>query len=98
MPNTINDIDSFNGPSPTVYHRVKQSDISITPFPAYKLWSFYSGSATSSATLYTAIYEDDLPEINSNVYNGPTNPDGSYQFQIYNSVNHLFYRYSLCLY
>lgn len=94
MVNTINDIDNFNGPSPTVYHRVKQSDISIIPFPAYKLWRFNSGSATSSVVPLTAIYESGLPQINSNTFIGSTNINGTYQFQIYNSINHLFYKYS----
>lgn len=93
MSNTINDIDTLNGPSPSVFNRIKQSDVSIQAFPAYKQWTFYSGSSTSSAMPLQAIYESTLPDLNSSVYTGPTNIDGSYQFNIYNSINHLFYKY-----
>jgi len=83
MVNTINDIDNFNGPSPTVYHRVKQSDISIIPFPAYKLWRFNYSSDVNSVTPLTAVYESGLPQIDSSTFVGSTNTNGTYQFQIY---------------
>jgi len=90
-----NSIDIYQGINPTVFKKVDPSDVSSNPFQTYKLWTFYSGSATSSCLPLIGIYSDpnNLPPLESNVtYDSSSNIDGSLKSITYFSVNHLFYK------
>jgi hypothetical protein len=83
---------------PTVFKRVDQQDIRITPFPANKTFEFISGSTTSSAMPLKAVYTNIniLPMIGSELtYNDALNIDGSLQTVTYFSINHLYYKNKL---
>ena len=95
MTNVINSIDIYQGINPTVFKKVDSSDVSSNPFQTYKLWTFYSGSATSSCLPLIGIYSDpnNLPALDSDVaYNSASNVDGSLRSVTYFSINHLFYK------
>ena len=80
---------------PTVFKRVDQQDIRITPFAANKTFQILSGSATSSGLPLKAIYTDvtNLPAIGSELtYNDASNINGSLQSVTYFSINHLYYK------
>lgn len=90
-----NSIDIYQGINPTVFKKVDSSDVSSNPFQTYKLWTFYSGSATSSCLPLIGIYSDlnNLPALDSDVaYNSASNVDGSLRSVTYFSINHLFYK------
>jgi hypothetical protein len=90
-----NSIDIYQGINPTVFKKVDPSDVSSNPFQSYKLWTFYSGSATSSCLPLIGIYSNpnNLPPLESNVaYDSSSNVDGSLKSITYFSVNHLFYK------
>jgi len=90
-----NSIDIYQGINPTVFKKVDPSDVSSNPFQTFKLWTFYSGSATSSCLPLIGIYSDpnNLPPIDSDIiYNSASNIDGSLKSVTYFSVNHLFYK------
>jgi hypothetical protein len=90
---TINLLETIDRTFATPYNRVRQSDVTVNPFKAYRTWTFYSGSDSSYVTPLRAIHVDGLPAISSSVpFNDATNPNGSYQFIIYDSLDHLFYR------
>jgi len=90
---TINLLETIDRTFVTPYNRIRQNDITVTPFKAYRTWTFTSASDSSYVTPLRAIHVNGLPAIGSNVvFNNATNPNGSYQFIIYNSLNHLFYR------
>ena len=83
---------------PTVFKRVDQQDIRITPFPANKTFEFISGSTTSSAMPLKAVYTNIniLPMIGSELtYNDASNINGSLQTVTYFSINHLYYKNKL---
>ena len=95
MTNVINSIDTYQGILPSVFKKVDPSDVSSNPFQSYKLWTFYSGSATSSCLPLIGIYSNpqNLPPIDSNVaYDSASNVDGSLRSVTYFSINHLFYK------
>lgn len=88
---TIDLLETINREFVTGYNRVRQNDITVNPFKAYRTWTFYSGSDSSYVNPLEAVHVNGLPDITStNTY--ATNQDGSYQFNIYNSLEHLFYR------
>ena len=90
-----NSIDIYQGINPTVFKKVDPSDVSSNPFQSYKLWTFYSGSATSSCLPLVGIYSNpnNLPALDSDVaYNSASNVDGSLKSVTYFSINHLFYK------
>ena len=90
---TINLLETIDREFATPYSRVRQNDVTVNPFKAYRTWTFYSGSDSSYVTPLRAIHVDGLPAISSSVpFNDATNPNGSYQFIIYDSLDHLFYR------
>jgi len=92
----INNEISYQGIYPTVFKKIDASDVMINPFQVFKSWSVASGSSTSSLLPLTAIYSDVnvLPALGSELtYNDATNLDGSLQTIIYQSINHLFYKY-----
>lgn len=92
---TINLLETIDNTEVTVYNRVRQNDISVNPFKAYRTWIFNSGSDASYVTPLKAIHVNELPGIGSNIpFNDATNTNGTYQFNIYNSINHLFYKRS----
>jgi len=93
MPN--NDIDSYNSSNPTVFKNIDSSDVNIYPFNAYKSWTVYSGSATSSCLPLNAIYNDVnvLPALGTElIYNDSKNIDDSLQVLTYFSIDRLFYK------
>ena len=87
--------DTYKGIHPTVFKKIDVSDVAINPFPAYKSWTIYSGSATSSALPLNGVYTDVsvLPALGSELtYNDAANINGSLQSVTYFSINHLFYK------
>ena len=92
---TYNEI-GYVGVSPTVFKKIDSSDVKVSPFQAFKTWTIYSGSVTSSALPLIAIYSDtnNLPALGSELtFNDATNIDGSLQTITYFSVNHQYYKY-----
>ena len=92
----INDQDTYQGIYPTVFKKVDISDVMINSFPAYKSWTFLSGSVTSSCLPLIGIYTDTtyLPAIGSELtFNDIKNIDNSLQSVTYFSINHLFYKW-----
>lgn len=93
---TINNENEYLGLYPTVFKKIDNSDISITPFQVNKSWTVYSGSATSSALPLNAIYSNTeiLPALGSELtYNDAANINGSLQSVTYFSLNHMFYKH-----
>ena len=92
---TINLLETIDRSFATPYSRVQSNDITVNPFKAHRTWTFNSASNSSYVTALRAIHVNGLPAINSNVpFNDATNANGSYQFIIYDSIDHLFYRRS----
>lgn len=92
----INDQDTYQGIYPTVFKKIDASDVMVNSFPAYKSWTFLSGSVTSSCLPLTGIYTDTeyLPAIGSELtFNDAKNIDDSLQSITYFSINHLFYKW-----
>jgi hypothetical protein len=90
--------DPYVGVYPSVFKKIDTSDVKVNPFPAYKSWTFYSGSVTSSALPLQGIYTNVnvLPAIGSELtYNDAANIDGSLQSVTYFSINHLYYKNKL---
>jgi hypothetical protein len=91
-----NDQDTYQGIYPTVFKKIDISDVMVNSFPAYKSWTFISGSATSSCLPLVGIYTDTeyLPALGSELtYNDAKNVDDSLQSVTYFSINHLFYKW-----
>ena len=87
--------ETYQGLYPTVFKKIDSSDVSVNPFQAYKSWSIYSGSSTSSALPLNGVYTDinNLPALGSELtYNDLANIDGSLQSVTYYSINHLYYK------
>ena len=92
----IQEQTTYNGPTPTVFKKINASDVKVTPFQTYKLWSVISGSETASALPLQAIYSDinHLPALGSNLtVNDVKNVDDSLQTITYFSINHLYYKH-----
>jgi len=87
----ISNEDTYQGIMPTVFKKIDTSDVSVNPFQTNKLWTFYSGSTTSSFTPMIGIYTDILPNISAS-YNSSSNVNGTLKSVAYYSVNHLFYK------
>lgn len=86
--------DMYTGVYPTVFKKINSSDITSTPFKSYKSWTVISGSSTSSCLPLNGIFSDVLPLLGSELtYNDAKNIDDSLQTIIYNSINHIFYKY-----
>jgi hypothetical protein len=88
--------DTYQGVYPSVFKKIDTADVMVNSFPAYKSWSFTSGSATSSCLPLIGIYTDTttLPAIGSELtFNDVKNIDGSLQSVTYFSINHLFYKW-----
>jgi hypothetical protein len=87
--------DAYKGIYPSVFKKIDISDVTVNPFPSYKSWTIYSGSATSSALPLNGFYTDvnTLPALGSELtYNDAKNVDSSLQSVTYFSVNHLYYK------
>lgn len=87
--------NTYYGVYPTVFKKIDSADVKVTPFQAFKSWTIYSGSITSSMLPLQGIYTDVnyLPAIDSElVFNDASNIDGSLQSITYFSINHLFYK------
>ena len=90
---TINLLETIDRTFVTPYNRIRQNDVTVNPFKAYRTWTFTSASDSSYVSPLRAIHVNGLPAISSSVpFNDATNPNGSYQFIIYDSLDHLFYR------
>jgi len=88
--------DTYQGIYPSVFKKIDAADVMVNSFPAYKSWTFTSGSATSSCLPLIGIYTDTttLPAIGSELtFNDVKNIDESLQSVTYFSINHLFYKW-----
>ena len=95
LPNQTHEIYTMDEPHASVFKKVSNNDVKYNPFFAYKQWTVYSGSATSSALPLTAIYSDVniLPAIGTELtYNDSANIDNSLQTLTYHSINNLIYK------
>jgi hypothetical protein len=89
-----NNENTYVGTYPTVFKKIDPTDVALNPFQVYKSWTVISGSSTSSMMPLNAIYSDQLPALGSElVYNDAVNINGTLQTVIYNSINHLYYKY-----
>jgi len=95
MTNQDSDITTYYGPPPTVFKKIDPVNYKVNPFEANKTFSFTSASAESNNFLpLLGIYQKTLPNVSASVlFTSPLNSNGSFQFQTYYSINHLFYRY-----
>ena len=92
---TENIDDTYKGNYPSVFKKVDPSDFKKEKFTTNKLFTFSSGSATSSAVPLEAIYSDRnyLPALGSTLtFNDAANIDGSLQTITYFSIDHLYYK------
>ena len=90
-----NNENYYEGAYPTVFKKIDTADVKVTPFQAFKSWTIFSGSASSSMLPLQGIYTDTnyLPAIDSELtFNDASNVDGSLQSVTYFSINHLFYK------
>jgi len=95
LPNQTHEIYTMDEPHASVFKKVSNNDVKYNPFFAYKQWTVYSGSATSSALPLTAIYSDAnlLPALGTELtYNDSKNIDGRLQTLAYHSINNLIYK------
>ena len=94
MSNQNSDITTYYGAPPTVLKKIDPTDYKVNLFEANKTFSFTSASAESNNFLpLLGIYQKILPNVSASSFTSPLNSDGSYQFQTYYSINHLFYQY-----
>jgi len=94
MSNQNSDITTYYGAPPTVLKKINPTDYKVNQFEANKTFSFTSASAESNNFLpLLGIYQKTLPNVSASSFTAPLNSDGSYQFQTYYSINHLFYQY-----
>jgi hypothetical protein len=94
MSNQNSDITTYYGAPPTVLKKIDPTDYKVNLFEANKTFSFTSASAKSNNFLpLLGIYQKILPNVSASAFTSPLNSDGSYQFQTYYSINHLFYQY-----
>ena len=85
----------YQGAYPNVFKKIDTGDVKTTAFQAFKSWTIYSGSMSSSMLPLQGIYTDVnyLPAIDSELtFNDASNVDGSLQSITYFSINHLFYK------
>lgn len=89
------DITTYYGTPPTVFKKIDPVNYKVNEFQANKTFSFTSASAeTNNFIPLLGIYQRTLPNISDSVtFTAPLNSNGSYQFQTYYSINHLFYQY-----
>ena len=92
MPHNITE---YKGEYAEVFKKIDPSDLKFNPFQVHKTFNILSSSAvTDEYAPLEAVYVSNLPAISSSLeFNDAKNVDGSYKFNIYNSVNHLFYAY-----
>ena len=95
MTNQNSDITTYYGTPPTVFKKVDPVNYKVNQFEANKTFSFTSASAElNNFTPLLGIYEKTLPNVSSSsTFTAPVNSNGTYQFQTYYSINHLFYKY-----
>ena len=95
LPNQTHEIYTMDEPHASVFKKISNNDVKYNPFFAYKHWTVYSGSATSSALPLNAIYSDIniLPALGTELtYNDSANIDNSLQTLAYHSINNLIYK------
>lgn len=91
----IQEQDTYAGVYPTVFKKINSSDVNVSPFQTYKLWTVISGSSTSNVLPLQAIYSDinTLPALGTSLtFNDASNIDGSLQSITYFSINHLYFK------
>ena len=90
---TIDLLQSNNIVSAFASDRIKQSNVTVNPFPVNKTWITPSGSNENEIALLYGVYTENLPPIGSTVpFNNTLNSNGTYQVSIYHSINHLYYK------
>ena len=85
----------YKGTYPSVFKKVDSSDFKKEQFITNKLFTFLSGSVTSSVLPLEARYtnRNNLPVLGSELtFNDASNIDGSLQSIIYFSIDHLYYK------
>ena len=97
-----------NGTSPSVFKKIDPSDLKFNPVQVYKTFTFQSGSFDITNYTHLplkGLHWNVLPAMSGSTvlpgwlsHNGyptelPQNVDNSYQFNIYNSIYHLFYKH-----
>ena len=88
------DITTYYGSPPTVFKKIDPVNYKVNEFQANKTFSFTSASAeTNNYIPLLGIYQKTLPNVSASSFTSPLNSNGSYQFQTYYSINHLFYQY-----
>jgi hypothetical protein len=96
--NLNNNIFTADSQQAHAFKKISASDVKYSPFFAYKQWTAYSGSSTSSALPLTAIYSKSptkfgLPPIGSNIaYDATKNINNSLRTITYYSINNLIYK------
>ena len=82
-----------------VFRSLEPSDISITPFQAYKEWnnlsdfSIYTASYGTRSSLNGGVFVDTFDLGNPGILGAePTTSGGYYQRVVWNSIDHIFYR------
>jgi hypothetical protein len=92
MPHNITE---YKGEYAEVFKKIDPSDLKFNPYQVHKTFNILSSSAvTDEYAPLEAVYVSNLPALSSSLeFNDAKNVDGSYKFNIYNSVNHLFYAY-----
>lgn len=95
MNNQTSDITTYYGTPPSVFKKIDPVNYKVNQFEANKTFSFTSASAElNNFTPLLGIYERILPNVSaSSTFTAPINSNGTYQFQTYYSINHLFYKY-----
>ena len=95
MANQTSDITTYYGTPPTVFKKIDPANYKVNQFEANKTFSFTSASAESNNFIpLLGIYQKTLPNVSSSAtFTAPLNSNGTYQFQTYYSINHLFYKY-----
>ena len=92
----LKDTNVYKGILPTVLKKIESSDFKVSPFLANKQFIFVSASATAdNYTISRALYVSPIPQISSSKLDEPQylkNPDGTFQFSVYHSINQLFYK------
>ena len=95
MTNQTSDITTYYGATPTVFKKIDPVNYKVNEFEVNKTFSFTSASAELNNFIpLLGIYQRTLPNVSASaIFTAPLNSNGTYQFQTYYSINHLFYKY-----
>lgn len=83
-------------PTPKAFGKVRPEDVNIKPFKTFKRWTFTNNTTGSyNINILQGVYDEDYVEEGTSASLAkPKNADGSYQSVIYDSINHMFYKYA----